>query len=159
MCAEVSREPVDYLFVYTHGVDEKRRVQIQSKWRPPPEQQRDFKLRLLLWKPPGQPAPCLLALPPDKWRQLREKLAARAFSDPKAEAVRSWVAENCDVVDLDSAGRICLPQELAAAAGITRQAVLRGMTEYYQLWSPENYKAPRPPAVADPPATLGELGI
>lgn len=158
MYAEASREPVDYLFVYTHGVDDKRRVQIPSKWRPAPEQ-RDFKLRLLLWKPTGQPAPCLLALPPDKWRQLREKLAARPFSDPKAEGVRSWVAENCDVVDLDSAGRVCLPQQLATAAGITRQAVLRGMTEYFELWSPDHYQAPRPPAVPDPAAALSELGI
>jgi MraZ protein len=158
MYAEASREPVDYLFVYTRGVDEKRRVQIPSKWRPPPEQ-RDFKLRLLLWKPAGQPAPCLLALPPHKWVQLREKLAARAFSDPKAEAVRSWVAENCDVVDLDSAGRICLPQGLAAGAGITRRAVLRGMTEYFQVWNPENYQVPCPAAVADVAAVLSEVGI
>jgi len=158
MHAEASKEPADYLFVYTHGVDEKRRVQIPAKWRPP-RGQRDFRFRLLLWKPVGQPAPCLLGLPPDKWRQLRDKLAARAFSDPKAEAVRSWVAENCDVVDLDNAGRICLPQPLAAAAGITRQAVLRGMTEYFQIWSAENYKVSPPPAVADPAAALSELGV
>jgi MraZ protein len=158
MCAEGSRESADYLFVYPHGVDAKRRVQIPAKWRPPPGQ-RGFKFRLVLWKQHGQPAPCLLALPPDKWRQFREKLAARDFSDPKAEAVRSWVAENCDVVDLDSAGRMCLPQPLAAAAGITRQAVLRGMTEYFQIWSAENYKVAPPPALADPAAALSELGI
>jgi len=33
------------------------------------------------------------------------------------------------------------------------------MTEYFQLWSPENYQAARPPAVADPAAALSELGI
>jgi len=156
MSAEASKEPVDYLFVYTHAVDEKRRVQIPAKWRPPPEE-RDYKFRLLFWKPVGQPAPCLLGLPPDKWRQLRDRLAARAFSDPKAEAVRSSIAENCDVVGLDSAGRICLPQPLAAAAGITGQAVLRGMTEYFQVWSQENYRISPPTTVADPAAALSEL--
>jgi MraZ protein len=129
---------IDYLAVYTHGVDDKRRVQIPSKWRPSAEEQ-EFKLRLLLWQPAGQKKPCLLALPPEQWRRLRDRISGMPLSDPKAQALRRWVATNADVVTLDNAGRICLPQTLAEATGIDKQVVLQGMEDHFQIWAVEAF--------------------
>ncbi len=143
MPAPQSSQVIDYLFVYTHGVDDKRRVQIPAKWRPGDDQP-DFKLRVLLWKTAAQKAPCLLAMPPEVWDRLRQSIAAMAFSDAKANMLRAYVAENSDVVTLDSVGRICLPQKLAEAAGIGKQAVLRGMVDRFQIWSPENFAMEQP---------------
>jgi len=128
---------VDYLAVYTHGVDDKRRVQVPSKWRLPAEE--ELKFRLLLWQPAGQKKPCLLALPPEQWRRLRDRISGMPLSDPKAQALRRWIATNADVVTVDNAGRICLPQALAEAAGINKQVVLQGMEDHFQIWAGEAF--------------------
>ena len=42
---------------------------------------------------------------------------------------------------LDKAGRICLPDRLAAAAGLDEEALLIGMFDRFQIWDPERYEA------------------
>jgi DNA-binding transcriptional regulator/RsmH inhibitor MraZ len=41
---------------------------------------------------------------------------------------------------LDSAGRIAIPEEMAAAAEIKGQAVLVGCLDRFEMWSPERYE-------------------
>lgn len=140
MSATEPSRAVKYLFEYEHGVDEKRRLQIPAKWRPAVDQE-GFEFVLLRWHPPGQRAPCLLALPPTAFQQLSDKVSALPFSDTKAETLRRALTRAADVVTLDSVGRICLPQRLADAAGIQKRAILIGMLDRFQIWSPENYEA------------------
>jgi MraZ protein len=137
MSTEAS-EPIYYHSLYKHGVDEKRRVQIPAKWRPAQE---DTKLMLMLWRKTGQAEACLLVLPPDLMKGLAKKLSEMPFSDPKAEALRRLLGTNSDSVTLDKGGRICIPEGLATAAGITKDAVLVGMWDRFQIWSPERHAA------------------
>ncbi len=125
-----------YLSEYEHGVDDKRRIQIPAKWRPSDES-KDFELMVLRWQLPGQP-PCLLVLPPAAKERLSEKMASMPFADPKAETLRRLLTSNCDCVSIDGAGRMTLPQKLAQSVGINKTAVLVGMWDRFQVWSPEN---------------------
>ena len=45
-----------------------------------------------------------------------------------------------EVVEYDTDGRIVLPRELMAAAGITDQVQFVGLGSYFQLWEPEAFK-------------------
>ena len=137
--AEYAHTATKYLGTYEHGVDEKRRLQIPAKWRPPADQT-GYELVLLLWQAGSPPAPCLLALPPSAFKILWDRVSALPFEDPDAEALRRSITADADVVTLDNAGRICLSQALADKAGITRQAVLVGMLDRYQIFSPENFR-------------------
>ena len=40
---------------------------------------------------------------------------------------------------LDKAGRICLPEQMARDAGIGDEAVLVGLLDRFEIWSPERY--------------------
>jgi MraZ protein len=42
-------------------------------------------------------------------------------------------------VALDKAGRICLPEAMASLAGITKEAVLVGLLDRFEIWSPDRY--------------------
>ncbi len=136
-----STEPDEQIFynsIYRHGVDDKRRVQIPAKWRPKVP---DIKLTLILWRNGAQQEPCLLALPPHLAQAMTAKLMGMPFGDPKAESLRRLLGVNSDRVTMDSAGRICLPEVLADAAGITKEAVMVGMFDRFQIWAPERYAA------------------
>ena len=131
MTATTENVRVSFKGEYDFGVDDKRRIQIPAKWRPA----EGTVLSVHVWKAEGQKHPCLLVLPPAPARKLEEKLEGMAFSDPKAEALRRLLGADCDDLTLDSAGRICLPEEMAKAAGIEDQAVLVGLVELYKLES------------------------
>jgi len=120
---------------YDFGVDEKRRVQVPAKWRPAEE----TALSVHVWKADGQRHPCLLVLPPVTARKLEEKMEGMSFSDPKAESLRRLLGADCDDLALDSAGRICLPEKLAAKAGIGKKVILVGLFDRFQIWNPEFY--------------------
>lgn len=128
-----------YYAVYEHLVDEKRRVQIPAKWRPPAEET-DFEFLLVLWQPQGQEYPCLLALPPQAVQALEDRVFKLSYADLRVETLRRVITKKSDSVRLDSAGRICLPQWLAEAAHIARKAVLVGMIDRFQIWNPDYYK-------------------
>jgi MraZ protein len=131
-------EPIYYSACYRHGVDEKRRVQIPAKWRPAEE---GVQFTLILWPHNGQPDSCLLVLPPAVFKELVAKVTAMKFADPGAEALRRILGEKADRVQLDKAGRFTLPDWMAKAAGITDEALLNGMFDRFQIWSPERYEA------------------
>ena len=139
-------QPEDPLFNswYRHGVDEKRRVQIPAKWRSPAA---ETEYTLILWPNGGRPDVCLLVLPPSVARALVDKLKAMPFGDPKAEALRRFLGEKSDSVTCDKAGRITIPEGMARAAGIEKEAILNGMFDRFQIWNPDRYEATR--AVVD----------
>ncbi len=138
MSASVSNEIIYYNSLYRHGVDEKRRVQIPAKWR---ATETDMELTLIIWPKGTQQEACLLVLPPDEWNSLVQKLKAMPFSDPKAEALRRLLGTKSDRVALDKAVRICLPDAMAKAAAIDREAVLVGLVDRFEIWNPSRYEA------------------
>ena len=135
MPSEELSEPIYYNSFYRHGVDEKRRVQIPAKWRPAQPE----VLTLVLWPKGTMPEACLLVLPPKEWEALVQKLKAMPFADPKAEALRRLLGKKSDRVTLDKGGRICLPEAMAKAAAIDKEAVLVGLLDRFEVWNPERY--------------------
>jgi MraZ protein len=136
MSSAAVNQPVFYSSLYRHGVDEKRRLQIPAKWRPTSE---DFQYTLILWPNGEAVGPCLLVLPPEQLLELVTKLKALPFADPQAQTLRRLLGTDSDQVTMDKAGRICLPELMADAAGIKNEAVLTGLVDRFQIWSPERY--------------------
>lgn len=137
MPQEQPNEPTYYNSLYRHGVDDKRRVQIPAKWRASESE----VLTLVLWPKGTTPEACLLVLPPQEWSALVQKLKAMPFSDPKAEALRRLLGKKSDRVTLDKGGRICLPEAMAKAAAIDKEAMLVGLVDRFEIWNPDRYEA------------------
>ena len=129
-------EPI-YQARYRHGVDEKRRLQIPAKWRPTQE---NFEFTLILW-PGTEGRKYILALPPEPLSALVDKLKAMPYSDPKADSLRRLLGKSSDQATVDKSGRICLPELMAAGAGIERDAVLIGSWDRFEIWNPARYEA------------------
>lgn len=60
-------------------------------------------------------------------------------SDPNKGVLKRFIGSKSVQVTLDSVGRICLPDEMAKAAGIKDEAVLVGLLDRFEIWSPERY--------------------
>jgi MraZ protein len=131
-----NREPTYYNSLYRHGVDAKRRIQIPAKWRPAKS---GIELTLILW-PKDKAGPCLRVLPPEEMAQLMSVIDAMPNGDPNKVVLKRFIGSESVQVALDKAGRICLPEEMAREAGITKQAMLVGLLDRFEIWNPQSYE-------------------
>src|SRR5215471_16261875 len=129
-------EPTYYNSLFRHGVDDKRRVQIPAKWRPTKP---GTEFTLVVW-PKAKEGPCLRVLPPQQMAALMKDIDAMPNSDPNKGVLKRFIGSESVQAPLDKAGRICLPEEMAKAAGISDQAVLVGLLDRFEIWSPERHE-------------------
>ena len=128
--------PTYYNSLFRHGVDEKRRLQIPARWRPTPS---GIEFTLVLW-PKSKEGPCLRVLPPKQMAALMRDIDAMPNSDPNKGVLKRIIGSESVQAPLDKVGRICLPEEMAKSAGIQDQAVLVGLLDRFEIWSPERYE-------------------
>ncbi len=125
----------NYTSVYRHSVDDKRRVSVPFRWRP----SEPTEFTLVVW-PKHQAGTCLRVLPPHQWAKLRAEIDAMSNSDPNKPVLKRFIGSLSTQAKLDSAGRIAIPEDMAVAADIKGQAVLVGMLDRFEIWSPDRYK-------------------
>lgn len=84
----------------------------------------------------------MLVLPPAEMNALADKIRAMPFADPKASALRRLLGSKSASVTLDKAGRICVPENMAKAAGIeiNGEAMMVGLVDRFEIWNPERYE-------------------
>ena len=139
MSEETVNAPVYYNSLYRHGVDGKRRVQVPAKWRP---SKPDVEFTLIVW-PKSAHGPCLRVLPPEQMSHLMADINAMSNDDPNKVVLKRFIGSESVQVPLDKAGRICLPEEMAKAAGIKKESVLVGLLDRFEIWNPNRYGAVR----------------
>lgn len=132
-----SSEPIIYNSTYRYGVDEKRRLQIPAMWRPSSSA---IELTLILW-PKHSAGACLRVLPPKEMAGLMRDIDAMPNSDPNKVVLKRFIGSQSAQVTVDKVGRICIPEEMAAAAGLKGEAVLVGMLDRFEIWNPKRYEA------------------
>jgi MraZ protein len=132
-----TKPPSCFNSVHHHGLDEKRRLQIPARFRPA---EPEVELTLVTW--PTEPeGACLRVLRPEQMEKLIQDIEALPKGDPKKIFLRRFIGSHSAQVTLDGAGRILLPEEMAAAAGITDRVAIVGTLSGYELWNPDRFKA------------------
>jgi MraZ protein len=84
---------------------------------------------------------CLAAYPPTDWQRLEAQLnRLPAFSKP-VKAMTRLLASRAVDCSLDVQGRILLPASLRQAASLGREAVVIGVLNRFEVWSPETWES------------------
>jgi MraZ protein len=127
-----------YNGLYRHKVDVKRRVPIPFRWRPQ-ESEGEVEFTLIVW-PKHQAGVCLRILPPEQLAKLRAAIDAMPNNDPNKSVLKRSIGTASAQAKLDSVGRVTIPDDMAAAADIKTEAVLAGMMDRFEIWSPKRYE-------------------
>ena len=77
---------------------------------------------------------CLYAFPSREWGRQSEEARATPQSGPEARAYARMFFGNAEPVELDTQGRLLVPQKLRSQLGIGREAVVRGVGSYMEIW-------------------------
>ena len=114
---------------YEHSIDAKGRLFIPAKLRE--------ELGVTFYLAMGVDE-CLAIYPQETWNRLTEKFASLPMS--QSAAMRPLFA-NASKCELDSQGRIVIPQKLRKYAGLEKDAVIIGVNDRAEIWSAETWNA------------------
>ena len=82
------------------------------------------------------PDGCLLLFPRPEWENFRSRIAALPMD---AHWWKRIFLGNAMDVELDATGRVLISPELRQAAGISRDTMLLGMGNHFELWDKATY--------------------
>ena len=114
---------------YEHSIDAKGRLFIPAKLRE--------ELGVTFYLAMGVDE-CLAIYPQETWNRFTDKFASLPMS--QSAAMRPLFA-NALKCELDSQGRIVIPQKLRKYAGLEKDAVIIGVNDRAEIWSAETWNA------------------
>lgn len=115
---------------YIHGLDDKKRISIPSKWRN------------LLGKKVVVTSgldKSLFVFSLKEWQKIAEKLSSLSFTNKDSRSFTRFMLSNAFLTDLDSVGRILITDALKDFSGLNKKAVLVGMHSRVEIWSEEEW--------------------
>ncbi len=86
---------------------------------------------------------CLLMYRQSDWEDIEEKIEALPSFNPAARRVQRLLIGHATELNLDSNGRILLPQLLRDYAGLEKQVMLVGQGKKFEIWSASTWEARR----------------
>lgn len=117
---------------FEHTLDDKNRLTIPSAWR---WVHTDSETFLAIPHPDGY----ISVLPPARVQKLLSDVSAMKLSDRDAQAVKAKIFSNALSFTFDKQGRFGANAELLKHAGITKDAVLSGMGDTFNILSPARW--------------------
>jgi MraZ protein len=77
---------------------------------------------------------CLLLYPLPDWEEIERKLMRLPTLNIQARQLQRLMVGHATDLELDGHGRVLLPADLRAFAGLTRDGVLLGQGNRFELW-------------------------
>lgn len=105
---------------------------------------------------------CLEVYPLEEWAKLQEKVRSLPKSDEAVKYYMRRVIASATECELDKQGRIMVPYELRADAGIASEIVIVGQIDRIELWDKAAWDAVTNPEKVDAKAfsaTLAGYGL
>jgi MraZ protein len=123
-----------FVNTYLHTLDAKKRLTIPSDWR----ELVGVPSRLLVL--PGVNDKCLCVYPAREITRRMDSLRNLSIADKKGRQLARTLASRSDLVPWDNQGRIRIKDDLLVFAGLTKEVVLVGTFDGFELWDPNLWK-------------------
>jgi MraZ protein len=117
-----------FLGRYQHTLDEKGRLTIPARFREFLGDQGAYLTRGFDQN--------LIVFPQDIFLRISQRVNRISMTDPSARLLRRLIFSNAELVEVDKIGRILIPQFLREAGNLDGEAVIVGMSDHFEIWSP-----------------------
>ena len=138
---------------YSHTLDDKKRLMMPAKIR------RSLGEEIVITKGLDN---CLFVYPLPEWQKLADKLAKLPISQGNARSFARLILAGASEAEIDSLGRILIPDYLREYAHLNKEIVIVGVYNRLEVWdksSWEEYRKNSENSSNDLAEKLGELGI
>ncbi len=138
---------------YAHTIDTKKRLAIPAKFR------KDLGKRAVLTRGLDN---CLYLYSQKEWEKLAQKLAQLPISRADSRAFARLMLAGAMDVQIDSLGRILMPDYLKKYAGLDKRAIITGLYNRIEIWDEQKwdkYKEQTTKQAESIAEKMNELGI
>ena len=138
---------------YLHTIDPKKRLSLPSKFR------KELGKTVIVTRGLDQ---CLFVFPQSAWKKLITKFSDLSIGSTDTRGFNRFMLSGAVEVDVDSAGRVLLPDFLKTFAGLKSKVVLAGVNDRVEIWDQkrwETYKKKIESQGDQLAQKLGELGV
>ena len=138
---------------YNHSIDQKGRLQIPAKFR------KNLKGGVVVTRGLDR---CLWLYSRTEWGNVAEKLAQLPISQKRSRAFARLMLAGAWDAEVDSQGRIMVPEYLRQYAGMDKATVVAGLYNKIEVWdasSWQRYKAEAEKNSEEIAEGMAELGV
>lgn len=138
---------------YSHSIDDKGRMAVPVKFRSALGRGAVVTRGL---------DGCLFVYTSAEWKKLADKLAALPIAQANTRAFGRLMLAGAMEVDIDSQGRVLIPDYLRKYAGLAKQVVVTGLYNRLELWDEAawtKYKSSTERSSVDIAEALSTLGV
>ena len=116
---------------YTHKLDEKKRISLPSKFR------QELGKKVVITHGLDN---CLFVYPTKEWKGIASKLAELGIGKSGTRGFNRFMLAGAVEVDVDTAGRILIPDFLKSFALLTSNVVFAGVHNRVEIWNEKAWK-------------------
>lgn len=134
---------------YLHTLDPKNRISLPAKFR------KDLGRAVVLTRGLDR---CLFVYPQKAWAKEAESRAAHAGGTAAARGLARLFLSGAMEADVDSVGRVLVPDHLKHFAGLKSKAVIAGVANRIEIWDENAWKVYTKAIERDADAFAEKLG-
>ena len=138
---------------YVHTLDAKKRLSLPSKFR------KKLGKKVVVTRGLDH---CLFLYPLKEWGEISEKLSTLSIGQSDTRGFNRFMLSGAVEVDVDSVGRILIPDFLKDFAGLENKVVLAGIHSRVEIWNEKRwieYKKKIEGQADQLAEKLGEIGV
>ena len=138
---------------YLHTLDGKKRISLPSKFR------KEVGRKVVITR--GLDA-CLFMFSQKAWEKIAEKVSGLPVGQADTRGMSRFLLAGAVETEVDSAGRILIPDFLKEFADLKSRVILAGVSDRVEIWNEktwEEYKRKIEKGADQMAQTLGDLGI
>ncbi len=111
---------------FTHSIDDKKRVSLPSKFR------KELGEKVIVTHGLDN---CLFLYPLNEWEKIAKKLSELSIGQSDSRSFNRFMLAGAAEVDVDSIGRILIPENLRNFAELKSKIVFTGVHNRIELWN------------------------
>ncbi|MBL7045813.1 MAG: division/cell wall cluster transcriptional repressor MraZ [Parcubacteria group bacterium] len=117
---------------YTHNLDPKKRLSLPKKFKT------ELGNKVVITRGLDN---CLFMFSEKEWKVTAGKLQELSFAQADTRGFNRFMLSGAVEVDVDSAGRVLVPDFLKDFAGLTSKVVLAGVSDRVEIWDEKRWSA------------------
>lgn len=138
---------------YKHTLDPKKRLSLPSKWR------KELGSTLIVTRGLDN---CLFVYPLHEWQKITAKIDQLPLGQADTRSFNRFFLSGATEVEVDSVGRILVPDFLKEFGKLESSVVLAGVHNRVEIWDEERWETYKRSIEAEADALaekLGEIGV
>jgi len=138
---------------YLHTIDPKKRLSLPAKFR------KELGKTVIVTRGLDQ---CLFVFPLSSWKKLVAKFSDLSIGSTESRGFNRFMLSGAVEADVDSAGRVLVPDFLKEFATLKTKVVLAGVNDRVEIWDQKRWDTYKKKIESQGDALaqkLGELGV